>query len=140
MFETKRLEIIEDNYHNGHIYQSFSEYQAEKQDSKAYRTADSNYGFQIRDHIPGYLEDDAHSTRSSEENVREDCTIEKILKGDFLGRLAVLAKEFGYTEAYEREKMTENAYDCIARPANRKKPLEHNLVLSILFKLFKAID
>lgn len=66
--------------------------------------------------------------------------MEKILKGDFLARLTVLAKELGYSVAYSKEKLTENAFDCIARPANKKKPLEHNLVLSILYKLFKAID
>ena len=38
------------------------------------------------------------------------------------------------------EKLTANAFECVTKVTKDRQPLEQNLVLSILHKVFKAID
>ena len=79
-----------------------------------------------------------------------DCTLEKIMKGDYLDRLAKRTVELGsFVEGAELEqqaasrhpeKLAKDSFDCVTKAANRRQPLEQNLVLSILFKAFRTID
>lgn len=72
------------------------------------------------------------------------------MKGDYLGRLAKRTIELGsFVEGAEfeeqaatrqPEKLAKDSFDCVTKAANRRQPLEQNLVLSILFKAFKMID
>ena len=67
---------------------------------------------------------------------QNECTLNKILSGDYLTDLYILSKQLGYTDAHAKEKLTDNAYDCVAKATNLRQPLEQNLILSILFKVF----
>ena len=72
------------------------------------------------------------------------------MKGDYLDRLAKRTVELGsFVEGAEieqqsasrqPEKLAKDSFDCVTKAANRRQPLEQNLVLSILFKAFKTID
>ena len=72
------------------------------------------------------------------------------MKGDYLDRLAKRTVELGsFVEGEEieqqaasrhPEKLAKDSFDCVTKAANRRQPLEQNLVLSILFKAFRTID
>ena len=76
-----------------------------------------------------------------------DCTLEKIMKGDYLDRLAKRTVELGsFVEGADLEqqvasrhpeKLAKDSFDCVSKAANRRQPLEQNLVLSILFKALR---
>ena len=38
------------------------------------------------------------------------------------------------------DKLTKNAFDCIKKAPSTRQPLEQNLILSIVHKVFKKVD
>ena len=72
------------------------------------------------------------------------------MKADYLDELAKRTIELGsfamgaeleqQAPSRHPEKLAKDSFDCVTKAANHRQPLEQNLVLSILFKAFRAID
>ena len=81
-----------------------------------------------------------------------DCTHEKIIKGHYIDALTSKLKKLGayYPENMDiddvesAKKKTDDiqtsAYDVINKVANYWQPMEQNLLVAILFKIFQKID